>query len=391
LKKECGSCVAYEDASKGELLIKGYIQDGDLDEFPAGTPEPYQALGDMCRSKEAVARPSTARILDVLGALKGNQAPPVEPEPKPANPYMENLYVGGRTGSATPTGPYMMHSRPGANPGARNAGTPSQQVDRQAQQNPVRADEVQQLLHHVMRGDLDNVTEMLNTNKALVYGQGDITDLSGRTFRKVTAFQYALWALDKDMWELFTPRYLPKEQAGLQLQALENDRQDIITRHGTHFSFDVILEKYTHYIDSYKGWNWDQRENYWCKEVGGAQRAFPAWLILMMCERGDDVAWTKKDITRRVKRDVTRLAWWFDEKYNNGTLGDQWAAFRGVGGAEAIWSSESRRYRIGSGQGHDQKVSALLKPARLRELATLKVQLYADASSKSNVKNSPGY
>ncbi len=95
-----------------------------------------------------------------------------------------------------------------------------------------------------------------------------------------------------------------------------------------------LVTKTKTYVDNYAKWNDDQCANYWQKEVGGEQRKCPAWLIYAWSEEGEDVAWTKKDVNRKIKReyDKNRLEWWFTENYNNGRgVGSSWAVVRGRG------------------------------------------------------------
>ena len=67
--------------------------------------------------------------------------------------------------------------------------------------------------------------------------------------------------------------------------------------------------------------------------MGGEQRKCPAWLIYAWSEEGSNVAWTKKNPNRKIKREYEkhRLDWWFTESYNNGQgVGSSWALLRGV-------------------------------------------------------------
>lgn len=60
--------------------------------------------------------------------------------------------------------------------------------------------DVPKLLHDVTRGEHDVVTAMLRQNISLIFKRGVVTDCSGREFEHISAFEYALWALDKHMW-----------------------------------------------------------------------------------------------------------------------------------------------------------------------------------------------
>lgn len=60
--------------------------------------------------------------------------------------------------------------------------------------------DVRKLLHHVTRGEHDAVKAMLKKDMSLILKRGGVTDCSGREFENISAFEYALWALDKHMW-----------------------------------------------------------------------------------------------------------------------------------------------------------------------------------------------
>lgn len=196
-------------------------------------------------------------------------------------------------------------------------------------QAQVSAAETAELLTYVVRGNLDNVERLLKANPSLAYAEGDITDLSDRTFLRITAFQYAVWALDKPMWELILP-FLPQEAAAVQLRALEESRPDITHQHGAHFSFDDVIAQYREHLNKYEDWSDEQRKAHWCKKIGGAQRQYPAWLIMMMMSEEEiDVAWFKKDPTLRSTRDHVSLEHWYrppPPREANGVLGaGKWA------------------------------------------------------------------
>jgi len=248
-----------------------------------------------------------------------------------------------------------------------------------------------QLLSRVVRGDLATVEKFFNSNTtthiiAVLNKPVTITDLSDRIFPYITVFQYAVWALDKPMWELIL-RYLPKERACSQLKALEKNRADITKAHGMHFSFDLIVERLQHYRDHFDRWDREQRVAYWCKKVGSAQREFPGWLVMMMCEEGSNVAWTKQDLLQRVARNLEHLEWFFSQEFNGGPLGSRWAAARGmiVGGVRTLCYN-GLRYGFLMYLQHDRDHLANISLARSRELAQLKAQLSSYASSLDNLE-----
>ncbi len=197
--------------------------------------------------------------------------------------------------------------------------TPDQRVNLRGQEvgKQLSQDEITQFLIHVYRGNLENVEEFLMVNKTFASAQGNIKDLSDRTFKQITAFQYACWAMDVEMWELIF-KYLPIYVARDQLNALVQERPDIIKAYGLHFSwnkYQLALKKYT---GNYRSW----KESYdeggklsiatcWCEEVGAAQREFPAWMIMLMSEEGRGTAWGEMNLELGFKRHRKYLEGWF--------------------------------------------------------------------------------
>ncbi|MBS0351826.1 MAG: hypothetical protein JSR33_11715 [Proteobacteria bacterium] len=122
---------------------------------------------------------------------------------------------------------------------------------------PADAKALKQLLQYVVEGEQDKAEEMLKgklggllgfgavkANPDLLLYHGTVTDLSGREFKQITAFQYALWAMDYHMWTMIQ-KYLPKEAQAEQLQALESKG----TAHGHHFSLKELTDALQVYMD----------------------------------------------------------------------------------------------------------------------------------------------
>ena len=104
-------------------------------------------------------------------------------------------------------------------------------------------------------GEQDKAEALIQKDKNLLLHAGTVTDLSGREFKQITAFQYALWAMDWHMWTMIQ-KYLPQRSASEQFQALETKG----TEHGKHFSLQGLTGALQTYVDNAeKVWNYDQR------------------------------------------------------------------------------------------------------------------------------------
>jgi len=205
-----------------------------------------------------------------------------------------------------------------------------EQVKEQAQRvaKQVHGADFQALLKWVTEGHLVEVEELLKKNPKLALAAGTVTDLSDRMFIGITVFQYAAWALDIEMCEVIL-KYLAGPIAAVQLKALET-HPDVYSVYGAHYDFTSLINKTQTYMQGSAKGNWDQREKYWQKEVGGAQRQCPAWLVYMWCEEGKDVAWAKQyqSFTRQYAK--AHINWWWTKEFNGGKgVGSTWGAQRG--------------------------------------------------------------
>jgi ankyrin repeat protein len=198
-----------------------------------------------------------------------------------------------------------------------------------ARSTPSASPEVAQFLRLVAEGEQDKAEALLKANPSLALASGSVTDLSERRFANITAFQYALWAMDWYMWTMLL-KYLPKSEAAAQARALEADG----TEHGKHFSLTPLTQALDTYIKNFNAWSWEKREEHWCKIVGGAQRLLPVHVVNEYC-RPDRAfnptpSFTETSLPRTRTLVVNKADdEWFSVVYRNGKIGDSFAAWRG--------------------------------------------------------------
>ena len=164
----------------------------------------------------------------------------------------------------------------------------------------VTAEEIQTILTAVTEAQITTVQACLKKNPCLIHAQADVTDPEGRFFPQVTVLQYASWACDMEMCDAILQYLSPRERAK-QLQALDYHRPDITDQHGQQFDFTPLIERYDTYINNYSNSSYEQRCAMWI-QVGAAQEKLPDWVILMMTEKGAQVAWTLKEVRQPVDR-----------------------------------------------------------------------------------------
>jgi hypothetical protein len=141
-----------------------------------------------------------------------------------------------------------------------------------------------------------------------VLARGDINDLAGRNFidisseiaylggggcgerqfKNVTAFQYAVWALDVSMWRMLRS-YLDQFPGEIQAQAKPFLLDEPgLTRHGrsaNHYFQRLInaLETYIGMMSIAYGYDEDHYKHHWIQTVGAAQLLLPMHALNEYC------------------------------------------------------------------------------------------------------------
>ena len=185
--------------------------------------------------------------------------------------------------------------------------------------------DARKLLSHVVLGEQDKAKAMIKANPKLLLIRTKAVDYSGRTIIG-TAFQGALGAGDKPMWNMMLP-YLESLEKGEALRqfheqfpngieddvlaeqlkdyynalalaiinhadhgqsAIEEFRQGITSQkeieQGKHFNLQHLLAAYQAYIDNFDALTtWDNRDLFWKKVIGYVQRQMTAYDAQVHC------------------------------------------------------------------------------------------------------------
>ncbi|MDP4105105.1 MAG: protein kinase [Bacillota bacterium] len=246
---------------------------------------------------------------------------------------------------------------------------------------PVDAKALEQLLRLVTEGEQDKAEALIQKDRNLLLHAGTVTDLSGREFKQITGFQYALWAMDWHMWKMIQ-KYLPEEQQREQFEVLETKG----TAHGKHFSVQPLIGALQTYVDNAdKVWKYDQRAtDHWIKVVGGAQKLLPAHVVDEYChpKRAFDPCpdFKENDLPRsRICEVYDGGQWikgeWFTSKYNGGAVGEKFAFVRGGGELYGWQVCEARVECV-----CDLKALQSLSKTRIQQLELLASQLKLSSS-----------
>ena len=158
--------------------------------------------------------------------------------------------------------------------------------------------DVRKLLHHVTRGEHDAVKAMLEKDISLIFKRGIVTDCSGRKFESISAFEYALWALDKHMWEAMIACIPQNEEGRKAFEKLIAQYNKVNTDGVTyklngktiteqHFDFNnTIIKELQTQVDSINApgvKDWSAIDKQWIEGVGSAENLFPMHIVYEYC------------------------------------------------------------------------------------------------------------
>jgi hypothetical protein len=156
--------------------------------------------------------------------------------------------------------------------------------------------DIRKLLHHVARSEHDAVQSMLKNDINLIFKRGLLTDCSGRIFNDISAFEYALWALDKHMWTSML-ECVPKDEEGKKVLETLSAQYDRIEKRGitykleikiteSHFDFNTIikaLNTHGNLLNATGPKDWAAIDTHWREDVGSAQKLLPMHVVNEYC------------------------------------------------------------------------------------------------------------
>ncbi len=156
-------------------------------------------------------------------------------------------------------------------------------------------------------GDEDKVKQLLNISPGhlgYLAARTTIKDPSGRVFPNISAFQYAIWAMDWHMWMMMLDSLQEVANAKSRYKAAEAIRVELLAQYDEasrglnytlngvdilgeqHFDFQPLMEVLETYVEQFDNWDRGQQEQYWCQVIGGAQLNVPSHVAQEYC-RGD--------------------------------------------------------------------------------------------------------
>jgi hypothetical protein len=139
---------------------------------------------------------------------------------------------------------------------------------------------VQTFLDYVAGGREDKAEEMLKLNKELVLVTGNITDHARRTFKNITGFKYAVWALDWKMWTMIR-KYLSRKAEQAQVKMFR--KGEWVKDHGVHAKWEELLGKLQKCIHYHTDWDPRRRNKFLSKQIGRSQFLLPMHVLQEYC------------------------------------------------------------------------------------------------------------
>ncbi len=229
------------------------------------------------------------------------------------------------------------------------------------QSGRVSEEEAKNLLKEIGKGHLNEVKTILQSNYHLLHAMREMVDVTDKTYKDITVLQYAYIVGDIDMCEMILEQFKAAGNEGMiryQLNA------EVIQSLGGVYTLKETLEAYEAYIKNYDQWNNTQREEHWCKKIGGCQQTWPAWLRYDIAENGYEALWCKQTVCGRPqKRDSSVYGLEDKNSWSEGgdgskyKLGENFAWWRGKHWRHWIQTSSGigiRRGGYGSAE-EDQK------------------------------------
>lgn len=314
--------------SSGSLINK--IINGIAEPIPPTTPLHFVELINKCQDKLPENRPNTASIIQLLNQQK--ELKPVNPVLFPDEFQISSIGYSGSGSSQVKPGkgssiPISYGMLPPKTDSIESASTLREKEEeivklkaelekmklsnspehrkQSATTSPaakpksvaisiVSPQEVSQFLHHVGYGEQAEAEAMLQKDRNLALAYGDLTDCSvdpktytARTWKNITAFQYAILALDYQMWTMIQ-KYINTENARQQAEEITNratlkDKKGWIIKQGDidwpQTGWLPLTTALDVYVKGYDLWSYEECITNWCQQVGGAQLILPAHII----------------------------------------------------------------------------------------------------------------
>lgn len=219
------------------------------------------------------------------------------------------------------------------------------------------------LLNHVVCGEYDSVQQILDQDISSITKKGRVTDRSGRSFENISAFEYALWALDEHMWtRMLDCLKTMNNETRISVLATMIEQYHSVKDKGitytwngkriteNHYNF-AIIPALKNLVASLQKPNTSSKS---LLEVGRVQKLFPVHVAHEYCDQGrrdddygrPDMSWNKHSrFSTRPEQLSLKYCYKGDEKdwfSQDGTPDEDFAIFKDevFGGSGTIDTSK---------------------------------------------------
>ncbi len=203
------------------------------------------------------------------------------------------------------------------------------------------------LLHYGVRSQRNAVKAITNNEIKLIFQRAKVIDCSGRVFENISAFEYALWALDQFMWETLLQNIPQNEEGKEILKILIAQYQKVKTEGVTytlsgktitesHFDYQntIIKELQTqvNLVTAPGARDWALIDKQWKEDFGGALTLLPMHFVFSYCSEvpfypiPDFTIPPQKPSNEFYDSDNKQYVYWFAP---DSQLGKNIAVFRG--------------------------------------------------------------
>jgi hypothetical protein len=252
--------------------------------------------------------------------------------------------------------------------------------------------DVRSLLRNVVQGKHVEVEAILRQNINLIFERGRVIDCSARTFKYISPFEYAVWALDISMCQTMLG-CLPKDNKSiiknllLQYEQLHTEgitywlNQNKFTEQ--HFDLENTLIKelriQQNLLKTFGTKNLGMITNLWRKNVGGAQKLLPMNFVVAYYAPAFNAL--EQDASQAQAQQnpplFNLMDYIFNKKYPKITL-EEWFTHPGLGVKFAVFRGKAKVARQSEDPVcNDLDLNALLKlhKTRMQEFFNLRLQL----------------
>lgn len=151
------------------------------------------------------------------------------------------------------------------------------------------------LIQYVADGEQDQAARVIREHPEYLLFKGNVTDKSGRTFTNISAFQYALWAMDVRYMCGMMIDCLPRTSEGEAIKDQLLPQYNALERDGVNYSLRGENHNEKHYdmgplinaLETYCSENWtiggDEQKDYWHKTIGKLQYDVPVHVAQHYC------------------------------------------------------------------------------------------------------------